>query len=116
MKKLIIILLFSVGLQAQTNSFDIIDRVNMSFDIELQNTIEIDGHTFLNSKSKDPIRFKATLDGIKIYDSKKEYQKRKCDKEKCSIIHLEPKSGYMQNGSIRLTPWLLNNTTNNIGL
>lgn len=94
MKKLFIIAVLTItaNLSAQSNSFDFIDRVNASFDIELQNTIEIDGHTFENRKSKDPVRVKSNLDGIKIYDSKKEYQKRKCDIEKCKVIHLEAKS------------------------
>lgn len=93
MKKLLIIavLIITANLSAQSKAFDFIDRTNASFDIELQNTVEIDGHTFVNQKSKDPVRVKSDLDGIKIYDSKREYQKRKCDTEKCKVIHLEPK-------------------------
>jgi len=121
MKKLIIILLFSVGLQAQnstvkcksvfiigSDSIKIKKYYPILVDIELKNqTIEIDGHQI-----KSPVYFKATLDSIEIYDKKNnKYQVRKCNKENCSIIHLEPKLDYTQNGSIRLAPWLLNNTT-----
>jgi len=50
--------------------------------------IEIGGHVYDNKKSKDPIKFKATLKGIKIYDSKKEYHYMECDLYDCNTIHL----------------------------
>ncbi len=55
---------------------------------EIKQKIEIDGHIV-----KYPIYFKSTLDGIEIYDKdKKQYQRRKCNDNKCEIIHLEPKN------------------------
>lgn len=94
MKKLFIttILIASANLSAQYKKLDVIDFENSSFDIELKGSIEINGHTFDNKKSKDPIRFKSNLEISEIYDSKREYQKRECDVEKCKVIHLEPKS------------------------
>lgn len=70
-------------------------------EVKIKGIIEIDGHSFDNNKSKDPIIFKATLDGVKIYDSKKEYQKRKCNIDNCKTIHLEPKL----NGTLLLNGW-----------
>jgi len=66
-------------------------------DYVINNTIEIGGHII-----KDPIFFKANLDGIKIYDSKKEYQKRKCNIDSCKTIHLEPKL----NGTLLINSWI----------
>lgn len=63
--------------------------------VEIPGEIEIDGHVFDNKKSKNPIHFRATLEGTKIYDSKKEYTYRKCGKEKCEITHLEEASYYL---------------------
>jgi len=103
MKKLIIavVLLITANLSAQSKSFNIIDYDKPYLDIILQNKIEINGHTFDNELSKNPIRFEATLDGIKIYDSKREYQKRKCEIYKCKTIHLEPKL----NGTLLINGW-----------
>jgi len=81
MKKLIIVsaLLFTAFLSAQ------------EIEEKIKGVIEIDGHIFYNKYAKDPIIFKADLNGIKIYDSKKEYQKRKCENDSCKTTHLEPK-------------------------
>lgn len=123
MKKLIIgsILLFTVNLSAQnvkTLSDAIIKGYVFSIeakgltkiynvkneiiykDYVANNIIEIDGHII-----KDPVYFKANLDGIKIYDSKKEYQKRKCTNDSCKIIHLEPKL----NGTLLINNWMTEN-------
>ena len=91
MKKLIIatLLLFTATISAQ------------EIEEKIKGTIEIDGHVFYNKYAKDPIFFKANLDGIKIYDSKKEYQKRKCNVDNCKTIHLEPKL----NGTLLLNGW-----------
>ena len=91
MKKLFIIaaLVLTANLHAQSNGFNFVDYDKPYVNIVLQRTIEIDGHTFDNKKSKDPIKFEADLDGVKIYDSKKEYTRRKCKQEICKIIHLE---------------------------
>jgi len=52
------------------------------------------------------------IEGIEIYDKeKKQYKKRNCEIRNCKIIHLEVKSYYTINGSIRLAPYLLNNIT-----
>lgn len=93
MKKLLIIavLMITSNLSAQSR-FNFIDYYKPSVKILIQGNIEIDGHEFDNGKSKDPIKFEADLDGIKIYDSKNQYQKRKCDVEKCKVIHLEAKN------------------------
>lgn len=84
MKKLILFLLFSIGLQAQIqNPNDKILQV-------IKCKVEIDGHI-----SKARFFFKATLSGIEISDTeKKQYKVKKCDVKDCDIIHLEPK----QNG------------------
>jgi len=68
---------------------------------------EIDWH-----ESKSFLILETKLEGIRIYDrdSKQEYKLRECNKEKCETIHLESKSDYTVNGSIRLAPYLLNNT------
>jgi len=97
MKKLIIaiVLLITANLSAQ------------EIEEKVKGVIEIDGHIFYNKYAKDPIIFKATLDGIKIYDSKREYQKRKCEIDKCKTIHLEPKL----NGTLLINGW---NTTNKV--
>jgi len=71
-------------------------------DYVITNTIEIGGHII-----KDPIFFKANLDGINIYDSKKEYQKRKCNVDNCKTIHLEPKL----NGALLINGWTTANKT-----
>jgi len=106
MKKLIIILLFSVGLQAQTKYNDFYTS------IKITKTVEANGHQY-----KKGFTFYCTEKGVFILDENKvKYQIRECDEKDCNIIHLEPKSDYTQNGSIRLTPWLLNNTTTTNGL
>jgi len=109
MKKLIIaiVLLITANLSTQSESFNLIDYDKPYVDIRLQNKIEINGHTFDNELSKNPIRFHATLDGIKIYDSKREYQKRKCEIDKCKTIHLEPKL----NGTLLINGWTTTNTS-----
>lgn len=104
MKKLFIIavLIITANLSAQTliqdshyikNGIDVRENYKpILVDMRLKGFVEIDGHLFNNNTSKDPVNFKADLDGIKIYDSKKEYQKRKCNIENCKTIHLEPKT------------------------
>jgi len=79
MKKLIIILLFTIGLNAQVTNPDFIQKTSIT------GTVEIDGH-----ESKAFLILETTLKGIRIYnrDTNKEYQLRKCNKEKCDIIHL----------------------------
>lgn len=72
------------------------ERVGIDF--VKNNIIEIDGHLII-----EPIYFKIDLNGIEIYDkNKKQYQKRKCENEKCNIIHLEAKS----NGTSLINGWL----------
>jgi len=62
-------------------------------DIELKKKIEIDGHII-----KFPVFFKATLDGIEIYDKdKNQYKKRNCSENDCKIIHLDPKNDLIIN-------------------
>jgi len=102
MKKLILILLFSAGIQAQVTKPDYIQKTSIT------GTVEIDGH-----EAKNFLILETTLKGIRIYDrdTNKEYKLRECDKEKCDIIHLVPKSDYTINGSIKLSPYLLNNIT-----
>jgi len=79
MKKLIIILLFTIGLNAQVKTSDFIQKTSIT------GTVEIDGH-----ESKAFLILETTLEGVRIYDrdTNKEYQLRKCSKEKCYIIHL----------------------------
>lgn len=77
-KLLIIIVLFSSFSYGQSNEFyykkDLFDY-----------KIEIDGHI-----TKEKIIFKATFDSIEFYDRKgNKYQRRKCNTEKCDILHLE---------------------------
>jgi len=83
MKKLIIILLFTIGLNAQVKTSDFIQKTVIA------GTVEIDGH-----ESKAFLILETTLYGIRIYDrdTNKEYQLRKCSKEKCDIIHLAIKN------------------------
>jgi len=102
MKKLIIILIFTIGLNAQTTTID------FKYNHIIHGNVEIDGHY-----DNDFFVLEATLEGVRIYkrDTKQDYKFRKCDKEKCDVIHLMPKSDYTINGSIRLNPYLLNNTT-----
>lgn len=97
MKKLFIIavLIITANLSAQSR-FNVVDYEKPHVSISIQGKIEIDGHTFDNEKSKDPVIFEADLNGIKIYNSKTEYKKRKCDNEKCKVIHLQNKS-YLTN-------------------
>lgn len=101
MKKLIIVtaLLFTAFLSAQ------------EIEEKIKGVIEIDGHIFYNKYAKDPIVFKADLDGIKIYDSKQEYQKRKCKNDSCKTIHLEAKSNgtLLINGRTTANKILLSN-------
>jgi len=112
MKKLIIasVFLMTANLSAQISIQDshFIDKRIKSTNhsaIELETKLigmfEIDGHLFNNKTAKDPIIFKANLDGIKIYNSKKEYQKRKCNIDGCETIHLEPKL----NGTLLINGW-----------
>ena len=92
MKKLILILLVSFPVFSQTEtpvnvttffSGAQLSKVTMhSFD-----KIEIDGHII----DRKTIKFEVTLEGLKISDSIREYQYRKCDKEGCRIVHLERK-------------------------
>lgn len=105
MKKLIIILFFTIGLNAQVKTSNFIQKFSII------GTVEIDGH-----ESKAFLIFEANLKGIRIYDSdtNKEYKLRECGKKKCDIIHLIPKSDYTINGSMRLSPLFLNNTTQTI--
>lgn len=120
MKKLFIIasLIFTANLSAQTivKEYGILVREYSSYtpvkvEVVLLGKVEIDGHDFDNEKSKDPVKFEADLDGIKIYDSKREYQKRKCNIEKCKIIHLESKnSGTSILGSGYIPNYYQNNT------
>lgn len=56
--------------------------------LPIERMVEFDGHILDNKKAKDPIKFKATLDGVEIYDSKRKYNYRKCEKPNCGIIHL----------------------------
>jgi len=77
MKKLIITMLL---ITATVSAQEIEDKI--------KGAIEIDGHVFYNKYVKDPIFFKANLEGIKIFDSKKEYQKRKCNIDSCKTTHL----------------------------
>ena len=58
----------------------------------IKGMIEFDGHTFDNKKSKDPVTFKANLEGITISDKNREYVYRKCSHANCEIVHLEKKS------------------------
>ena len=90
MKKLLITaLLFTATISAQ------------QIEEKIKGNIEIDGHSFYNKYAKDPIYFKADLDGVKIFNSKQEYQKRKCKNDSCKTIHLEPKS----NGNVLINGW-----------
>lgn len=84
MKKLLIIavLMITANLSAQVSTPDFETKHIITGDIE------VDGH-----KTKEKFIFKSTLTDIKITDDKgNEYQKRKCDTEKCKVIHLERKS------------------------
>ena len=117
MKKLIIgLLLITATVSAQISIQDshyMDERIKLTIHsaIELEAKLigmfEIDGHLFNNKTAKDPIFFKANLDGIKIYDSKKEYQKRKCNVDNCKTIHLEPKL----NGTLLINGWTTANKT-----
>lgn len=60
--------------------------------LPIERIVEFEGHILDNKKSNDPIKFKATLEGIEIYDSKKKYNYRKCEKSNCKIIHLTEKT------------------------
>jgi hypothetical protein len=102
MKKLIIILLFSAGMQAQVKSPYFIQKTIIT------GTVEIDGH-----ETKEKFILETTLSGVKIYSKENDiiYKLRKCDKSKCDIIHLEPKLDYTFNGAIKLSSWPLNNIT-----
>lgn len=98
MKKLILFLLFSIGLQAQVNNpgFFTVQVIKCK--------VEIDGHI-----SDKRFFFKATLENIEIYDENKNYyQLRKCSKEKCDIIHLDPKNSISINNypGYRISPTL----------
>lgn len=73
------------------NSFSQVKPMKIEIDsmvFELKQKIEIDGHII-----KEPVYFKASLDGIEIYDkNNNQYQRRKCKSDKCGIIHLEQKN------------------------
>lgn len=87
MKKLILLLLFSIAVQAQ------IKKPKDSIKQVLNAKIEIDGHL-----TKKEIFFKATLEGIEIYDhDKKQYKLRKCSLKDCDIIHLIEKNETLLN-------------------
>jgi len=100
-------MLFTIGLNAQVKTSDFIQKASIT------GTVEIDGH-----ESKVFLILETTLNGIRIYDkdTSKEYKLRKCSKEKCDIIHLVIKNENTISGSIRLDPWLINNTTTSTGL
>ena len=75
---------FKIGKQIEPLILDSGNRIQVNYLID-NCKIEIDGHIV-----KDKIWFKANLDGIEIVDEKgNKYQKRKCDTEKCDILHLE---------------------------
>lgn len=85
MKKLILFLLFSIGLQAQNKIDQII------YTQPIKGLIEIDGHVFKGDTLKNKIRYEATLSFFTILDDKNKYQVRRCNTKDCTIIHLEPK-------------------------
>lgn len=116
MKKLIIILLFSAGMQAQILTIGkqnqepilLLDSNIEKYEpilvnVQLKGMFEVDGILI-----KFPVYFKAAIDGVLIYDDKKhEYTRRKCSDSKCRIIHLETKKiGVMpaQNWQITTNP------------
>ena len=86
MKKVILFLLL---LSFKTNAQEHIEK--------LKGDIEIDGHIV-----KEDVFFKANLDGIEIYDEKRnKYKKRKCVKNDCKIIHLELKNYFVISESLK---------------
>ncbi len=85
MKKLIIILLFSTGLQAQ-------NKKELLYTTNLKGLIEIDGHVFKGDTLKNKIRYEASLNGFIIIDDKAKYQYRECSHKNCEIIHLTVKN------------------------
>lgn len=86
MKKVILFLLL---LSFKTNAQEHIEK--------LKGDIEIDGHIV-----KEYVWFKASLDGIEIYDNNKnQYKKRKCVKNDCKIIHLELKNYFVISESLK---------------
>jgi len=100
MKKLIIILLFSAGLQAQSKIEEII------FTKPIKGLIEIDGHIFKGDTLKNKVRYELAPSSFNVLDDKNKYQVRRCSNKKCGIIHLELKSDH----TLKLSPWLINNT------
>lgn len=98
MKKILLILAVLATNLAVAQSGTLIEKTVQApsmnvFIIEpIKGMIEFDGHIFDNKKSKDPITFKATLQGITFSDKKCEYVYRKCSQANCEIIHLEKKS------------------------
>lgn len=60
---------------------------------DLHGTIEIDGHLTDNDKSKCPIMYYANLDEVTLIDTctNTKYVHRKCNRDKCKIIHLSIK-------------------------
>jgi len=80
MKKILFLLLCTVSMYGQTTTSDF-KTSHIIF-----GNVEIDGHF-----PKSYFIFEATLEGVKIYDrdTKKEYKLRKCDIDKCKIIHLQ---------------------------
>ena len=64
---------------------------------KIKGEIEINGHIV-----KNDVWFKASLDGIEIYDKdKNQYKKRSCNEKDCKIIHLESKNNFIVSGSLQ---------------
>jgi len=95
---------FKIGKQTGSLIIDTRDKIRVSYLIN-NCKIEINGHIV-----KDKIWFKANLDGIEIVDEKgNKYQRRKCNKDKCDILHLE-----VLNEGIRISYGCLINTSYNL--
>ena len=89
MKKILLLLLLATfGMQAQ------------EYKEKIKGEIEINGHII-----KKDVWFKASLDGIEIYDKdKNQYKKRSCNEKDCKIIHLESKHSLLTSGSMHYYP------------
>jgi len=98
MKKLLIILLLcSISSFSQN-----IEKPDFVIKKQITGQTEVDGHI-----SKEVFTFEATLQDVKIYDKdKKEYVLRKCNHEKCAIIHLQ-----LKNTGIIIPAWNINGNT-----
>lgn len=88
-----IIYLLITSLLIFISSFGQMKETHINFKKEgiqfiLSGLIEIDGHTFLNDTCVNPIKYKATLKGVEIFDRVKKYVVRMCSHENCNIIHL----------------------------